>query len=1268
MMATKWTNEQLLAIETRGKNLLVAAAAGSGKTAVLVERIIRMITDEKNPVDIDKLLVVTFTNAAASEMRERIGDAISKKLEEMPDSKVLQRQLALLNKSNITTIHSFCLDVIKNNFHIIDLDPGFRIGDETECTLIKQDVLIELFDDKYNEGDKGFLNLVEAYCTNRDDEKLKSIVLKLYNFSMSGPWPSVWLREKAQEFNIDSLEDLEKASWCKILKESLYLDLNSAKNNLKEAIKICEEDSDLDPYLLTLNPELNNIINAINSLNLDLNKIYNAIKNIEFGRIKSIKKGIGDELDKEKVKSLRDDTKKKINKIKEEVFSVPLNEALDGIKNMYPIIKSLTELVIEFSNRYSTKKREKTILDFNDLEHLCLRILTYSDENGEIKASSVAQKFREKFEEVLVDEYQDSNNVQETIINMVSRKNLDNPNVFMVGDVKQSIYRFRQAKPELFLEKYNSYPVEDGEKNKKIMLYKNFRSREEVIKGVNFVFKSLMSKTVGELDYTDEEALNLGANYEEVNKDNVHLQNQEDIDLDKIRVSGDIELHILDKSGDFEDEKNENKDNGYNDENSTLKDDEEDLTAVAIEARIIERRIKELINPSDGKVFMIFDKNLNKYRKIRYKDIVILLRTTKNWADTIVEELSFGGIPVYADTSAGYFQTIEIRTIMSLLHIIDNPMQDIYAIASMRSPIFSFTSEELADIRLLNSDNYFYLNVKNIADGTYDENVDKDLKEKCSYFIGKINAWREISLYMPIDEFIWYLYSDTSYYGYVGAMVNGVQRQANLRILFQRAKQYEQTSFKGLFNFINFINKLKKSSGDLGTAKILGENEDVVRIMSIHKSKGLEFPVVFLSGCGKQFNLMDANDSLLFHEELGIGADCIDIEKRIRYKTIQKYAIKKKFELETLSEEMRILYVALTRAKEKLIITGGSSNLQKDIEACYRAVVKSSDKVIPNELLKQKNYLKWIITALIKHKDGEDLRKGKNEFIKLSNDLSTWKIHFHRKSEFIVDNIEDSVDKEKNTILSLNYNNFAIDKEIQRRLDFRYKYKEVCVVPSNISVSDIKRAEEEVFTSDVESFFKEEKLRKKPKFITEEKGLSKAEKGTAMHFVMQKLDLNRVNSIDEIKIQVKSMVNNELITEEEEKTINPFKIQKFFKSDLGLRMLKAYKENGEVYRELPFITEIPIKRVEKEITSKLFDNEKLRLQGIIDCFFEEEDGVVLLDYKTDYVEVGKESELLDRYKVQIELYTETLEKIIGKKIKEKYLYLFGIDKQVKYKN
>ena len=1245
-METKWTDEQLLAIETRGKNLLVAAAAGSGKTAVLVERIIKIITDDNNPVDIDKLLVVTFTNAAASEMRERIGDAISKKLEEMPDSKMLQRQLALLNKSNITTIHSFCLDIIKNNFHLIDLDPGFRIGDETECTLIKQDVLIELFEDKYDKEDEDFLNLIEAYCTNRDDERLKEIVLKLYNFSMSGPWPSVWLREKAQEFNINSLDELEKASWYKVLKESLYLDLNNAKNGLDEAIKICEEDSELAPYLLTLKPELNGIENAINSLNLNLEQIYKAIKDIEFAyRIKTVKKGLGDELDKKKVKSLRDDVKKKINQIKGGVFSVSLDETLNGIKNMYPIIKSLTELVIEFSDRYVKKKMERVILDFNDLEHLCLKILTCNDENGEVYASSVAQKFREKFEEVLVDEYQDSNNVQETIIDLVSRRRYEEANVFMVGDVKQSIYRFRQAKPELFLDKYNRYSLEDGSKDRKIQLYKNFRSRQEVIEGVNYIFKMVMSNTVGELEYTDEEALNLGASFKEAN-------NEESI------VGGEIELHILDKSGIVKEEE-------FIDEDSEdgSKEEEEDIDAITLEAKIVAKRIHELFETKDGKKFKVFDKDTNEYRDVRYKDIVILLRATKNWAEIFLDELGSEGIPVYADTGSGYFESIEIRTIMSLLKVIDNPLQDVPMIALLRSPIVGFTAEELSDLRLLHKDLYFYEIIKEVTEGIHE--VSEDLKFKCVSFVAALNKWRKKSIYTPIDEFIWYLYMDTAFYGYVGAMPNGKLRQANLKILFQRAKQYESTSFKGLFNFINFINKLRKSSGDMGSAKVLGENEDVVRIMSIHKSKGLEFPVVFTSGMGKQFNLIDLSNSVLYHEELGFGPSYVNLETRNSYSTLAKEAIKKRIRLETLSEEMRILYVAFTRAKEKLIITGATSNLEKSINNWVSSAALDENIILPSEVLKGKSYLDWICMAICKHVCGEKLRNVAGAGRELiTSDFSKWDIKFWNKNLLIMDkNLEviDEVEEKKSII---NYKEVVVDNEINRRLDYKYKFVECSMLPSNISVSDLKKKE---FTygdeiHDVVEVFKEKQVLK-PKFLKEEKGLSAAERGTVIHYVMQRLNYDRVNNVTEIKEQIKEMVMDKSLTEKEASVVWHNKIYKFFESSLGKRLLIAYKEGRLVSRELPFFTQLSSVEYDSNLNVETYADEKIRLQGIIDCFFEEEDGIVLLDYKTDYVDDNNINEVIQRYKLQIKYYKDALEKITGKNVKESYLYLFGIDEE-----
>ncbi|MPQ44130.1 helicase-exonuclease AddAB subunit AddA [Clostridium tarantellae] len=1259
-MGTKWTKEQLSAIETRGCNLLVAAAAGSGKTAVLVERIIKMITNKENPVDIDRLLVVTFTNAAASEMRERIGDAISKELEKDPTSVILQRQLALLNRASITTMHSFCLEVIKNNFHLIELDPAFRIGDETECTLIKQELVVDLFEERYNEEDKNFLALVEAYGGSKNDNKLHDILLRLYHFSMSGPWPEEWLTEKAEDFNILSIEELDKKAWVNILKQSMYIEIESFLEMLNEAYNICESTLGLEPYLENIKDDILQIEHISKSLDSSLSKIQKVLSNIKFSTLKRVKKSdVGNEDSQNKVKELREVVKKSIKELKEKVFYIELDEAIEGIRKMYPLIKCLTNLVIEFSKKYNEKKREKGILDFNDLEHLCLKILINSENKKNILPSKVALDFREKFKEVLVDEYQDSNNVQETIINMISKKNTKEPNVFMVGDVKQSIYRFRQAKPELFLEKYNTYKEKGNKYNKKIMLYKNFRSRKEVIYGANYIFKILMSEIVGELNYDEKESLNLGADYKKLEKNNVLVQNE---CLDDIEIAGDIELHILNKAGQKIEESN------VSDEDEIIVKEEDDLDCIQLEARIVAQRINELMNSNDRNTYMVWDKQINKYRKLRFKDIVILLRATKNWAETFVEELGMEGIPVYADTGTGYFQSIEIRTMMALLHIIDNPLQDIYIISSLRSPIFSFNAEELAEIRLLDKKKYFYENIKEICKGIFDDEINIELKNKCLYFKKCLKKWREKSVYTPIDEFIWYLYTDTSYYGYVGAMPNGVQRQANLRILFQRAKQYEETSFKGLFNFINFINKLKKSSGDLGSAKILGENENVVRIMSIHKSKGLEFPVVFLSGAGKQFNLMDLKSNLLFHDELGIGADCIDIEKRISYPTLQKYSIKKKIELETLSEEMRILYVAFTRAKEKLIITGATNDIIKSCgNWCNAAMINDNLTISPSKVMKGKSYLDWISMAMVKHPKGKVIREIGNLDVDFdSKEISTWNIKIWNKKDIFVDDINDNVDKVEDKKLFVDNSHNKVNLEIEKRLNFKYKYYESCSMPSNISVSDIKKAEYEDIEEQSYNLYKNP-IKKVPKFIKEESKISAAEKGTIIHFVMQNLDLNKVGNLNDIKNQIEDMKSCELLTEEQFKIINPYKIKAFFKDELGKRLIKAFKEEKHIYRELPFLTEIPSIRINKNLDKEIYGEEKLRLQGIIDCFFEEEDGIVLLDYKTDYVEDGSEKELLDRYKVQIDLYSSTIEKVTGKNVKEKFLYLFYLEKSIKYK-
>ncbi|GIM29382.1 ATP-dependent helicase/nuclease subunit A [Clostridium polyendosporum] len=1266
---TKWTKEQLSAINTRGSNLLIAAAAGSGKTAVLVERIIRIITDEKKPIDIDKLLVVTFTSAAASEMRERIGDAIAKALEKIPNSKILQRQLTLLSRSNITTMHSFCLDVIKNNFHHIDLDPNFRIGDATECTLIKSEVVAELFEDRYDSEDNTFRNLVDAYGQGKDDLRLQQLVLDLYDFSMSGPWPEKWFLEKVEELKISSVEELSNSIWAKVLLDSLDVELQGLEKLLYSARTVCENVGGLKPYIINFDDDILQVEKFRDSLEQGLSVVYNMMSTISFSKLKTVRKNqVEDEEAQKKVKDIRDDVKKKIGKLKDDVFAIPPVEAVKDFEKIYSLIKTLTELVIEFGERYKEKKKDRGILDFNDLEHLCLKILTYQDEEGNIIPSKVAEGFREKFEEILVDEYQDTNNIQEAIIGMVSRKSLDNPNVFMVGDVKQSIYRFRHAKPELFLEKYNTYFKEEGKQNRKIMLYKNFRSRREVIEGVNYIFKALMSETVGELQYDEKEALNLGADYKELTDENVY--SSIDISIENIKVAGDIELHILNKAGEEEhDEAVQIEENQQDEENqvSQRSDEEEDLDAVQIEARIVAKRIKELVNPEDGSSFMVWDKTIERYREIKYKDIVILLRATKNWSEVFVEELGQSRVPVYADTGTGYFETIEIRTIMSLLHIVDNPMQDIHILAVLRSPIFSFTGEELSNLRIVDKDKYFYETIIEIAQGTIIKGINEELRDKCSYFLEALNKWREKSLYMPIDEFIWYLFMDTSYYGYTAAMPNGVQRQANLRILFQRAKQFEQTSFKGVFNFINFINKLKKSSGDMGSAKILGENEDVVRIMSIHKSKGLEFPVVFLSGCGKQFNLRDLNNVVLFHDELGFGPDFVDVDRRISYTSFPKHAIKKRFNLEALSEEMRVLYVALTRAKEKLIITGATADIERASRR-WCSAASLDDKIIPpSEVLKGRSYLDWIGIALSKHRDGEPLRElGGGDIKILKDELSTWKIKVWTKSDLIVDKEAENVDECEEKRKSFVHNEqVSIREAILKRLDFKYTYERSTILPANISVSDLKRTAYNEGEGETLHIYKVDTL-KKPLFLQEEKGLSPAERGTVIHFVMQHLNLDFVDNIKAIEDQITNMIHNDLLTEDQVKVIRPNKIFKFFKSNIGKRMLKCHKEKGTVYRELPFFTTIPASMIEKDLPTEVYDEEVIRLQGVIDCFFEEEDGIVLLDYKTDYVERGEENKIKDRYEVQMRYYADTLEKITGKRVKEEYLYLFYLDSEVKY--
>lgn len=1247
MGETKWTKEQESAIYTKGCNLLVAAAAGSGKTAVLVERIIKKITDKENPMDIDKLLVVTFTNAAAAEMKERIGEAITRELDKDPDSKVLQRQLTLLSKANITTIHSFCLNVIRNNFHILDIDPSFRVADETETILLRQEALDEIFDESY-EDDKitsEFLSLVDSYG-GRDDKKVMEMVESLYHFSQSMPWPENWLEEAIEDFNVKENFDFEETTWAEVLVENIKIELEGLKNRLKKAVNILEEDELLNPYKEVVKEDLN----FVEALIMEESFRSMADTIFSYSHPALPRKKLDEYLKeiKEKAVKIRNDVKDKLKRIKENYFQGH-EDIKSQLQGLYPRMKALKNLVINFNVRYAEKKREKNIVDFNDIEHFCLYILTEFTKEDELIPSSIAVEYRKKFEEVLVDEYQDSNLVQEVILNSVSRQpnikledeKLTVPNLFMVGDVKQSIYRFRQAKPELFLEKYNTYEECEGQ-NRKIKLFKNFRSRENVIRGVNFIFKQIMSENLGELDYTDEEALNPGAYYPEPEEE--------------INYAGAVELHLM--------EKNSSKSQGTLEGEEEEEPEEDAPDNIKLEATMVCKIIKDLIGTSENP-YMVWDKNINSYRRLQYRDIVVLMRATKSYAPTFTEEMNNIGIPVFADSSSGYFETAEVKTILALLQLIDNPRQDIPILAVLRSPIFSFSAEEIIDVRLVNKELNFYeiinkiVNRNELEDGEEKSNIkalNHELINKIEYFYKKLQNWRNKSVNYPLDQFIWSLYTETGYYGYVGAMPGGIQRQANLRVLFERAKQYESTSYRGLFNFINFMNKLRYSSGDMGSAKIIGENEDVVRIMSIHKSKGLEFPVVILAGSGKEFNLQDTKKSVLFHHKLGFGPEYVDLEKRISYDTIMKEVIKKKINLETLSEELRILYVAFTRAKEKLIITGMVKDLDKTLEKWCDKAKEEGEKIPTYAVMEGKNYLDWIVPPLTRHVDCKCLLERVGADISSnywSIDDSHWKINIWNKEDFK----EEIVEKEERDILkeleifSQTEETSKFKDEIEKRLQFQYPYKEASIIPAKFSVSEIKRKFSPLDEENSEDMFKSFIL-KKPLFLESVKKFTAAERGTFMHLVMQHLDLKNTESIDDIKTQISLMVVEEFLTEQQAESINVYKILKFLQSDLGKRM----KASDKVRRELPFYIQIPSSELYRELPSNIYSNEKILIQGVIDAFFEEEDGLVLLDYKTDYVE--NIEEFKQKYSLQLKYYKMALERITEKKVKEVYIYSF----------
>ena len=1189
MSKVNWTKEQQDAIFENGSNILVAAAAGSGKTAVLVERIINKILKDK--IDIDKLLVVTFTNAAASEMRERVLDAIYKKLDDNPEDDNLQRQITLLNKASICTIDSFCLEVVRNNFYELDnISPNFRIADTTEIELLKQEVIEDIFEVKYEEENEDFTKLINTYTSYRDDTPLKELILKIYSYIQSNPFPEKWLHEKIEMFNLkDSLnKDFANTPWGEVLLKEVEDGLIDSLTSLEIIANSLHREPELEKFWQTIRNDIDMLQTLKNNLEY-WNKAYEINQNLKF--VTWPRQKVDSEL-KDNAKTERDEVKKKISKILDKILICDSKQANQDIYDMYEILSKLEKIILEFDKEFSKRKRERNIVDFNDIEHLALNILL-KEENGEIVPTEVAKRYQEKFAEIAIDEYQDSNLVQEFILNSVSKGN----NVFMVGDVKQSIYKFRQAMPELFLDKYEKYKNKENKQQAddlKIQLFKNFRSRENVLKFTNIIFQDIMSNILGDIEYNEEEYLNLGADYSSVAQDL------------------NTEIDIINLAEEQDDEIAED----------TNEEQEERIEDAELEAKFVANRIKQLIKNK----FQVWDRKKGEYRNIEYKDIVVLLRSTATLAPLYEQEILALDMPVFSDSSQEYLDSTEIQTIMSLLKIIDNPMQDIPLVTVLRSFIGKFTDDDLVQIRLSDKYDNFYICMKKAS-----IDVNEELKEKITLFLENIEKWRKEQEYLSLDELIWKIYMDTGFYNYVGLMPNGNLRQANLKMLFQTAKKYESANFKGLYNFINFIDKLKLSSGDLGSARLIGENDNVIRIMSIHKSKGLEFPVVFLSSTGKQFNLTDLNQNLLLHQDMGIGVKYIDYDKQIQYDTLSKCAIRNKISIETLSEEMRILYVALTRAKEKLIITGIQKDNIKEIEKLSKQInryEKVGNKINPILVKKYKKYLDWIL--LVYNYEKENIK-----------DIAT--LNVYNKKDLVKElKQEEKEDIDIVNELEEKKSNKEEIKKIESILNYSYPQKQSTIIPTKTSVTSIKQMNQQL------------KIEKnielpKPEFLRSEQkeNLTGAQKGTLIHLCMQKLNEKQEYDLQKVKDLINNLNKKKIITDKEKESINPYKILEFTKS----KIWKDLKEAKEIYREKPFYINIPAKEIYED--NKI--EESILVQGIIDLYYiDKNDNLILVDYKTDYVQ--NQQELIDKYCEQLRLYKKALESSYNKKVYKIYIY------------
>ena len=1265
----KWTPKQEQIIGLRNRNLLVAAAAGSGKTAVLVERIMSIITDPETPADIDHLLIVTFTRAAAGQMRERIGRRLSELMEERPEDRNLRRQEALLPRAKIMTIDSFCLYVTKNYFNVLGIDPEFRIGDRGELTLLQEDVMEALLEAQYEAEDPAFLDFVNRYAGGKGDEGIAELISRLYTFADAYPDPEEQLALWRQGVQASGAE-----VWTRFLLEMVHGEAESFLRRY-EALRDMSLEEGMEPYAAMFESD------AALAKKLRQTKTYGELRQVlellpkkgAFMTQPRLKKTLlYDEKKREFLSECRKNLKKSMVKLAE-AYDLGEEAQLEAdLAGTAAPMEELLRLAGAFREAYGKAKEERNVMDFHDVAHAALRILTEKGEDGVRHPSQAAKELRDSFYEIMIDEYQDSNRIQEEILTGISGISEGRPNIFMVGDVKQSIYKFRQARPELFMEKYETYTETDSA-YQKVDLHQNFRSRREVLETANFFFGQLMEKKLGGITYDDAAALvpgrefPAGAEHEEAE-----------------RGSRDYRTELL-----FFD-------------TAKAKELDPELEAYSgreLEAKLLIGKIRELTDPETG--LWITDREHGGERIASYGDITVLLRTVEGWAETFVDQFMEAGIPAYAQTQTGYFSAKEVCTLLNLLKILDNPMQDIPLAAVLTSPIGAFTPEELAKMKaafnrditepdsrgLYGALRYYAGEREDTPEEAQNQDSDKpqsdgqsrngktggqledsELRAKAAGFLNLLRDFREKAVYLRLHQLLRYILETTGYGRILAAMPGGKIRTANVEMLMKRAIDYEATSYHGVFQFVRYIEKLRKYEVDFGEASPVGEGEDAVRITSIHKSKGLEYPIVILAGTGKRFNQKDSEGQVMLHPELGIGAEYMDPETRLRAPTVARQVLKTRLRLDNLGEELRVLYVAMTRAEEKLIITGTDHLLGSKLTK-WQSLLFEQEQALPFQAVSAgTSYLEWLLMAMLRSRAYDTVYEYLETDTPVHHSLTAEAVPLTLRFGTTEELVRDEVGRQtENRFLKeqlLHWKKPAGQAEqAAKQLAWQYPHQAAVGAPRKFSVSELKTEHMEELSVELTPASEQEAEALVPRFLEETEGLTGAARGTAYHRLMELLPFTAGSSTGEIRAAVEALERRGLLPEHTAEQINLGRISHFLKTSIGRRMTEGEK-TGTLKKEQQFVMGIPAEELGEEY--KALSGETVLIQGIIDAWFEEPDGLVIVDYKTDRVKEleDPEGELIRRYQVQLDYYARALHAATGKPVKQRYLYSFSLGKEI----